>query len=195
MLRGRYDYVSAPETNTYFMKIRLLQFTLLAAIIFTAACSKSDNTSTPGTSTEPDNYPALNSVEQQLLGRWMITDVRDTSFYYDGNGALTSTYVATPRNNSDTTFNYRFMAEEQPSGPKDYNYARHGYDARRGVPGTETFGWLYDSAIAKLQIGYDESYTIISLTPTELYIVTTTTYSSSGSETQRDVYYEKFRRL
>ncbi len=125
----------------------------------------------------------------------MIVEETDTTFEFDAAGAVVEASPADPRYNSDTAFNYHFMGEENELGRSGYDYARSSYDATRVIPGSRTFGWLYDEGIARLLVRSEESYEILKLTGSELYMLWKIKSAGPGSGTTETRHYERFTRL
>ncbi len=172
----------------------------LAAVVFAmlvaAGCNKSDsNTSNPVDPNEPDDYPALNSTEQRLLGKWMITSVRDTSFRYTTANEFVNYDLGEIRDNANPDFSYTFTGTENATGLSPYDYARLGDDKRYSVPGDEQSEWLFDEGKQRLYISINGGFfKILNLTDTELYILMEETVSYND-RIVRTVYYERFTKV
>ena len=178
------------------MKNRTKLATISLALLMVAGCNKSDsNNSNPANPNTPDAYPALNSTEQKLLGKWMITSVRDTSFRYTTANEFVSYDLGETRNNTSPEFSYTFTGTENSSGLPDYDYARMGDDKRYSIPGDERSAWLFDESKQRLYISINGGFfEILTLTDAALYIRMQETVSYSD-RIVRTVYYERFTKI
>ncbi len=163
------------------------------------SCSKSDSKTSPpsntgGTITPPSSEShGINATERKLLGKWMITKERDTSFYINPDGSIDETRPAPPRDNNDPAFYYEFKANDVLTTLPDAEYGHLGIEARRSTTDVES-NWIFDDNKQRLYILYsNQFYKIVSLTDTELHLVMdeTTPYNSGSTRSVLHEYYKK----